>query len=159
MRRLVVSLGALFLLLIAGVGQVWADVGVGHFSRSVAAPGDHLQVTLDGCTAPASDVRMALALHSLSPTDTTTPGTYDVVVPQIAPGTYALQAACPASGPYGFYGAELKVTALPDTSTAGPTAGVEAGRRPIGLLLIVIWIVAAATLAAVLARSDRRRIR
>jgi hypothetical protein len=169
MRSLVVSFGALFLLLVAGVGQVWADVGVGSFSVAAASPGDHVNVTLQGCTAAASDVRISLGsggaggslgtLHDVAVADTTTPGTFAMVVPRLKSGTYLLGAACPASGQFGFYGAELKVTALPDTSTADPTAGVETGPRPIGLLLTLIWIVAAATLAAVLARADRRRIR
>jgi hypothetical protein len=156
-RGAAAALAALFLLLAIGVGHAWADVGVGSFSVSAAAPGDHVRVTLQGCTAPATDVRISLGsggaggslgtLHDVAITETTTTGTYAMVVPELEPGTYLLGAACPASGPFGFYGAELRITSMPATSTVDPARVEDTSPGLVGPLLALVWVLAAAAVA------------
>jgi hypothetical protein len=148
------------LLLAVGVGGVHADVGVGTFSVTHAAPGDAIQVSLQGCSSSAADVRVSLGsggsngslgtLHDVPLTDTSTAGTYGMVVPHLATGTYLLGAACPKSGPFGFYGAELRITALPATSTAD--APPPAAETPTALALAVVWVLGTAISSLVLRR-------
>jgi hypothetical protein len=141
-----------------------ADVGTGQFSVSSAAPGDAVEVTLDRCTSPASDVRISLraeassaAPHDVAPTDTDTIGTFRIVVPDLDPGTYELEAACPKSGQFGFYGATLRVTGLPNTSTADAVVAKATGGFPASVLAAVAAAWTATALGALIHRRRTRR--